>query len=130
MVSMEKTQPLKAPRKARQRLSFEAKLGASLERNPTQAPVALSAAEGRAQERQITRVFMEFLPGDEADVRRITKFLVHHDRLGVNRMRVVRLALRALAENPETLAAFDRVLLEDGRTKANRRKRATVTSTL
>ena len=117
---MEKTPP---PKKARQRLSFEAKLGASLERNPTQPPVVPTAAEGRVQERQITRVFMEFLPGDEADVRRITKFLVHHDRLGVNRMRVVRLALRSLAENPDTLAAFDQVLQDDGRTKANRRKR-------
>ena len=119
---MAKSPPPDKPSKGR--LSFEAKLGASLARNPTQAPVVPTAAEARAQERRITRVFMEFLPGDEDDVRRITKFLVHHDRLGVNRLRVVRLALRCLAENPQTLAAFDQVLQLDGRTKANRQKRA------
>ena len=106
--------------------SFEAKLGASLERNPTHAPVAASplpSAEAAAPERQITRVFMEFLPADEDQVRRITKFLVNHERMGVNRMRVVRLALRTLAESPETLQNFDAVLRADGRTRASRQKR-------
>jgi hypothetical protein len=112
--------------------SFEAKLGASLERNPTKAPtidsppvpaVPASSLSSGVEERKITRVFMEFLPADEEQVRRITKFLVNNERMGVNRMRVVRLALRALAEDAETLHIFDSVLQEDGRTKANRQKR-------
>ncbi len=114
--------------------SFAEKLGASLERNPTHAPTSAPAAVLPGAEappaaappaaRKVKPVFMEFLAGDEAHVRRITKFLVNHERMGVNRMRVVRLALQALAEQPETLRLFDAVLQEDGRTRANRQKRS------